>query len=113
MTYISGKVLEVIKKGKDVKSADAITLALVEAFDKGIVLAIVEPNLVEEIAKEQAVILRRESPNPQTAFFIVSKIISGQLAKTVSDAFARQFKSMQEQQRRMAEQKAEMGGMVG
>jgi hypothetical protein len=113
MTFLSGKVLDVIKKGKEVKSADASVLALIEAFDKGIVLAIVEPNLMEEVAKDQTVILRRESPNPQTALFIVTKIVSGNMAKTVNEAFARQLKNMQAQQKHIAEQRAEMSGMIG
>jgi len=112
MTLLPAKVLEVIKKEKDVKSADANVLALVEAFDKGILLAVVEPNLIEDIAKGQTVILRRETPNPQTVFFVVSKIVSGEIAKAVNDAFAKQFKNMQEQQQHLAEQR-EAGGMVG
>jgi|SRR3989338_6926788 len=113
MAFLSGKILDVLKKGAEVKSADGTVLALVEAFDKGIVLAIVEPNLIDEIAKEQTVILRREAPNPQTAFFVVTKIVSGKTAKAVNDAFARQLKNMHEQQMRLAEHKAENGGMIG
>ena len=67
----------------------------------------------DEIAKEQTVILRRETPNPQTAFFVVTKIVSGKTAKAINDAFARQLKNMQEQQMRLAEHKAENGGMIG
>ncbi len=113
MTFLSGKVLDIIKKGKEVKSADASVLALIEAFDKGVVLAIVEPNLIDELAKGQTVILKRESPNPQTTIFIVTKIVSGNTAKVVNEAFAKQFKKIQEMQKHQVEQHGSTSGMIG
>jgi hypothetical protein len=35
------------------------------------------------------------------------------MAKTVNEAFARQLKNMQAQQKHIAEQRAEMSGMIG
>ena len=94
-----GKVLEVLKEGKDVESFDStIVHCLVEAWDDNSIIAIVQPNLNEKVKKGDFVLLEMNAPVPGMTRFIIVKIIKGQVAKTVWKSFKEKLEKLKEPQ---------------
>lgn len=97
LLYLPGKIIEVLKEGKDVESFDStIVHALVEAWDDNTIIAIAQPNLNEKIKKGDFVLLEMNVPVPGLTRFIIVKILKGQAAKTIWKSFKDKLEKLKE-----------------